>query len=152
MFGSVVAGLDFDFLHHVRVGGDYAPVVGADVHHSSAVNLHVVVLAAQTVDIVLIAAVGAGNEADLLQTGLIWRDYARQDAQQLDRTAADDREVLDLFGGDRILLGAGLGLKHVGGRRHRHRLGSGADLQRDIQSAGVAGTQDEASLLGLLET
>src|SRR5262249_45888794 len=71
VFGGVVAGLDFDLLHHVRVGGDDAAVVGADVHHSRAVNLHVVVLAAQTVDVVISAAVGSGHEADLLQLKLL---------------------------------------------------------------------------------
>src|SRR5205085_4463466 len=74
MLRGIVAGLDSHFLDHVRVGSDDASVIRAEVHHAGAVNRHVVLFAAETIDVILASGVGAAKKANLLERRLVWSD------------------------------------------------------------------------------
>ena len=59
VLSGIVAGLDLDLLHHIRVCGNDAAVIRADVHHSRAVDRDHVLLASHTVYVILVAGIGA---------------------------------------------------------------------------------------------
>ena len=95
--------------------------------------------------------VRAADEAHALELILIGRDDAGQNAQQLERAAADDREVVDLGGRQPAFARARLGLDDVGGRRDDHRLALRAELQLDVEAADVVRPEDDGGLLERLE-
>ncbi len=69
--------------------------------------------ASHPVYVIPIAGIGAGDETDTFQLVLIRSNNARQNPQQLDGAAADDRQIIYLLGGDGVLLGTGLRLNLV---------------------------------------
>src|SRR5262249_36883700 len=83
VLGSVVAGLDLDLLHHIRIGGDDGTVVRANVHNPRAIHGYVVVLAAEAVNVVAAVSVGAAAERNAFEIILVRGHDARQDAKQL---------------------------------------------------------------------
>ena len=78
-------------------------------------------------------------------------DDAGQDAHQLERAAADDRQVVDLLGGEHAFARAGLGLNHFELRGDRDRLGLLADFEPDVDAAVVVRAERERLLLVGLE-
>ena len=93
--------------------------------------------AADAVDGVLGVLVGvrdAGQVADALERADVGHDRAGEDAQQLERAAADDREVVDLVGRQQALAGARLGLDQLALRGDLDLLGLCADLEREVEA------------------
>ena len=76
VLGSIITGLDSHLLDHVRVCGYGASVIRAEVHHSRAVNRHVVFFASQTIHVIRGTVVGAGEEPSLLKSGVVGSNHA----------------------------------------------------------------------------
>ena len=74
---------------------------------------------------------------------IVGRDDAGQDAQQLERAAADDRQVLDLLGAEHAFAGAGLGLDDFDRAGDRDDLGQAADFEPHVDAAGVVRAERE---------
>ena len=107
VFRREIRALDLHLLNHVVVQRDDDPVVAADVDERRAVERDRVARGADAVDGVALGVVAAGAEADrlaLVELG----DDAGEDAHQFERAAADDRQVVDLLGGEHTFTRAGL--------------------------------------------
>src|SRR5690606_563422 len=127
VLGRVVRALHLHFLNHVVVQGDDETRVGADVGQARPDELRRVARAPDAVARVALRVVRAAAEAAALERGRVRGDDAGQDAEVLERAAADDRQVVDLLGCQHALTGAGFRLDDFGDRRDRDRLGLGAD-------------------------
>jgi hypothetical protein len=114
MLGSVVAGLDSDFLDHVRISGDNRAVVRAEVNHARSVDRHIVLFTAQTIHVILRIGVGPATEGNAFERGVVRCDHTRKGAQQFKCAAADDREVIDLLRGDGVFSRTGFRLELIG--------------------------------------
>src|SRR5262249_55028402 len=80
MFGSVVAGLNFYFLHHVRIRSDDRSVVRSNVDHAGAVDRDVVLFAAQTIYVILRVRISAAAERNTFKRSVIRGNYAWENA------------------------------------------------------------------------
>ena len=149
VLGGEVRALHLHFLNHVGVQRDDDAVVAADVDERRTVERDGVARRADAVDGVALRVVAAAAEADRL-AHVELGDDARQDAHQLERAAADDRQVVDLLGRQHAFASAGLRLNHFLLRGDRHRLGLLADVQADVDTAVVAGAERKGfPLVGL---
>ena len=81
----------------------------------------------------LFAAAAEAHRLALVELG----DDARQDAEQFERAAADDRQVVDLLGAQDAFAGAGLRLNDFLLRGDGDRLGLLADVEPDVDAARV---------------
>ena len=142
VLGGEVGALDLHFLNHVVVQADDDAAVAADVDERRAVERDGVARRADAVDGVALRVVAAAAEAHRLALVEV-RDDAGQDAQQLERAAADDRQVVDLLRAQHAFTGAGLGLDHFGLRGDRHRLGLPADLEAHVDAARVVRAEQD---------
>ena len=140
VLGGEVRALHLHFLNHVGVQRDDHAAVAADVDERGAVERDGVARRADAVDRVALRVVAAAAEAHrlaLVELG----DHAGQDAEQLERAAADDRQVVDLLGRQHAFASAGLRLNHflLGG--DGHQLGLLSDIQTDVDAAVIAGAE-----------
>ena len=106
---------------------------------------------ADAVDRVPLRVVPAAAEAHrlaLVELG----DDAGEDAHQLERAAADDRQVLDLLGGDDPFARARLGLDQLHLRGDGDRLALLADVEPHVDAAIVGRADGDGLLLVRLES
>ena len=66
---------------------------------------------------------------------------AGHDAQQLERAAADDREVVDLLGAEHAFAGARFRLDDFERARDGDDVGQAADFEHHVETAGVVRAQ-----------
>ena len=150
VFRREVRALDLHLLNHVVVQRDDDAAVVADVHDRRAVERDRVARRADAVDRVALRVVAAGAEADrlaLVELG----DDAGQDAHQFERAAADDRQVVDLLGGEHTFTRAGLGLNDFELAGDRDGLRLLADFQPDVDAAVVVRAECQPLLFVGLE-
>ena len=113
VLGREVRALHLHFLNHVVVQRDDDAAVAADVDERRAVERDGVARRADAVDRVALRVVAAAAEAYRF-AHVEFGDDAGQDAHQLERAAADDRQVVDLLGRQHAFARAGLRLDHFG--------------------------------------
>ncbi len=150
VLGRKVRALHLHFLNHVVVQGYDDAAVAADVDKRGAIERDGVARRPDAVHRIRLGVVAAPAEADrlpLVEVG----DDSRQDAEQLERTAADNREVLDLFRSQHTLAGAGFRLDDFLLPGDGHCLGLLADFEPHVDAAVVARADNDPPLLVRLE-
>ena len=105
---------------------------------------------ADAVDRIALGVVPAAAEAHRL-AHVEFGDDAGEDAHQLERAPADDRQVFDLFGGDESLARARLGLNQLDLRGDGDRLALLADFEPHVDPAVVVRAEGDRLLLVRLE-
>jgi hypothetical protein len=151
VLGGEVRALDLHFLNHVVVQGDDDAAVRPDVDQVGSIEAHGVRGPSDAVDRVLGGIVRAAAEAHALHVDRIGSDDAGHDAKQLEGTAADDRQVVDLLRAEDAFARAGLRLNHflLGG--DGDRLALLPDLEFHVDAARHVGADGDVLLLVRLE-
>src|SRR5919198_392664 len=96
-------------------------------------------------------AVAPHEEPDTLEHAGFRRHHAGHDAEQLERAASDDGQVVNLLRAEQTFARAGLRLRDFALSRHGDRLTLLPDFERDIDAARIGGTDGELFLLVRLE-
>ena len=147
--GAEVRALDLDLLDHVVVHAGHQPAVARRLDEIRAIQADRVVRGADAVDRVAPRVVRAAEEAHALELILIGRHHAGQDAEQLEGTAANDRQVVDLVRGQHALACARLRSQRLRWRRpHRDDLALAGDLEADGHASRVVRAEDDPAMFG----
>ena len=146
VFGREVGALDLHLLNHVVVQRHHHAAVAADVEEVRSIELRGVARRSDAVDGVVLDVLGSSGRLADIEVG----DHAGKDAQQFQRAAAHDRQVVDLLLRENAFASARLSLNHFRLRRDGDRLGLLADIEPHVDAARIVrADRDRLLLVGL---